>query len=148
MRANRPLFPSPSSADAGYTLTEMLVVIGIIALIAAFLTPLVLGQMNRARIKTAELEVQTVATAVESFRSDVGRYPSAAEGLGALRQEPADVAGWAGPYISQKSLQDPWGRPLVYVAPTDASPQFYVKSLGADGKGAANVDRELQAPSQ
>ena len=64
----------------GYTLTEMLVVIGIIALIAAVLVPTLMGQMQRARAKAARVQIDNVASAVEMFRSDVGHYPTTAEG--------------------------------------------------------------------
>ena len=94
------------SAD-GYTLTEMLVVIGIICLIAAVLTPGLMGQLGRARVKAAELQLQTVASAVELFKSDVGRYPTAQEGLNALVTEPAGLEGWTGPYLKDsKALLD------------------------------------------
>jgi general secretion pathway protein G len=135
--------------DDGYTLTEMLVVIAIIGLIAAALTPAVFGQMNRARAKSAELQLQTVAAAVEAFRTDVGRYPTEAEGLQALAMAPAGVEGWSGPYVhGRKSLTDPWGRPLIYAAPKDPD-SFQVISLGADGKrGGTGLDRDLKAPSE
>ena len=83
--------------DEGYTLTEMLVVIGIICLIAAVLTPNLMGQLGRARGKAAGLQLETMASAVEMFHSDVGRYPSEQEGLSALVKEPSGVDGWSGP---------------------------------------------------
>ena len=122
----------------GYTLTEMLVVIAIIGLIAAAITPAVMFQLGRARIKTTQLQVQTVAAAVESFRSDVGRFPTQNEGLSALIQAPPSSDGWIGPYAKEASLRDPWGRPLVYTYDA-AAKTFSVASKGPDGKsgGAA-----------
>ena len=134
--------------DAGYTLTEMLVVIGIICLIAAALTPGLMGQLGRARVKAAELQLQTVSSAVELFKSDVGRYPTQAEGLPALVTDPGGLQGWTGPYIRDaKALSDPWNRPILYTL--DPSGQsFTVESLGADGKpGGTGVNRDLKAPS-
>lgn len=135
-----------SASGAGYTLTEMLVVIGIISLIAAVLTPAVLGQMARARIKAAQLQVQTVAAEVDSFRNDVGRYPTASEGLDALVTAPPGLEGWTGPYARNKGLKDPWGRPLIYV-PSDDGRTFQVESYGPSGKaGGTGADRPLVAP--
>ncbi len=135
-------------ADAGYTLTEMLVVIGIIGLIAAVLTPGIIGQFSRAKVKAAQLQLDTIAADVESFSSDVQRYPTQQEGLSALLQEPAGVDGWSGPYVrDRKVLSDPWGRPLLYTVDADKR-TFTVTSLGADGKpGGSGVDRDLQAPA-
>ena len=81
------------------------------------------------------------------FNSDVGRYPTSQEGLKALLSEPSGVDGWTGPYIrDRKVLNDPWGRPVIYVNDPDAH-TFLVKSLGADGKpGGSGADRDLQAP--
>jgi general secretion pathway protein G len=135
------------SPDAGYTLTEMLVVIGIICLIAAVLTPALVGQLNHARVKAAQIQLQTVAAEIESFRTDVGRYPTQQEGLAVLLKEPAGAEGWAGPYAKDaKALVDPWGRPLIYTL--DANGQgYHVKTLGADGKpGGTGIDRDLEEP--
>jgi general secretion pathway protein G len=62
-------------SDEGYTLTEMLVVIVIIALIAAVLTPSLLGQLSRARAKTAGLQLETTTASLEMFKDDFPRRP-------------------------------------------------------------------------
>ncbi|MGA0601546.1 type II secretion system major pseudopilin GspG [Caulobacter sp. KR2-114] len=134
-------------SDAGYTLTEMLVVIGIISLIAAVLTPAVLGQMSRARAKAAQLQLETLATEVENFHSDVGRYPTQQEGLQALVQDPG-AQGWVGPYAKTRSLKDTWGNPVLYVLGSNGR-TFQVESLGADGKpGGTGADHDLTAPTE
>ena len=132
----------------GYTLTEMLVVIGIIGLIAAVLTPGIIGQFARAKSKAAQLQLDTLTADLEAFSSDIGRYPSQDEGLNALITEPASVEGWSGPYLkSRKMLNDPWGNPINY-AYDPQTKTFLIKSLGADGKpGGRGVDRDLQAPA-
>jgi general secretion pathway protein G len=135
--------------DAGYTLTEMLVVLAIIALIAAVLTPGILGQLGRARAKSAQMQLDTIAAAVETFRTDVSRYPTSAEGLNALLSQPGGVDGWSGPYVkSSKMLQDPWGRTIVY-NPDPNGVAFTVTSLGRDGaQGGTGLDADLVSPAQ
>ena len=146
-RARRLRTPDRRRED-GYTLTEMLVVIGIIGLIAAVLTPGIIGQFTRAKSKAAQLQLQTLAADIEAFSSDVQRYPTQAEGLNALLQEPSNADGWSGPYVKdQKMLNDPWGRPIIYTVDADGR-TFTVKSLGGDGKaGGSGTDRDLQAPT-
>ncbi len=131
------------SADDGYTLTEMLVVIVIISLIAAVLTPSLLGQLARARAKTAALQIESTATSLSLFKDDIGRYPTAEEGLKALVANPGSTQGWLGPYLkSDKALSDPWAHPLVYTAGGDGT--VTVASLGADGKpGGTGVDADI-----
>lgn len=151
LRGGRPTHGSGGArtgvGSAGYTLTEMLVVIGIICLIAAVLTPGVLGQLNRARARTAQLQLDNVAAAVEQFRSDVGRYPTKQEGLSALLQQPTSADGWTGPYLRDgKALNDPWGRHIVYNVDGEGM-VFFVQSLGADGKpGGSGQARDLRSP--
>ena len=143
--ASRPRLRS----DAGYTLTEMLVVIGIIGLIAAVLTPGVISELARARAKAAQLQLDTLSADIEAYSSDVGHYPTTQEGLAALLHEPSSVQGWTGPYVRDaRMLNDPWGRPVVYTV-DQAKRIFTVMSLGADGKpGGSGVDRDLQAPAK
>jgi general secretion pathway protein G len=126
----------------------MLVVIAIIGLIAAILTPGLMNQLGRAKAKAAQLQLDSTAAAVELFRSDVGRYPMQSEGLSVLVNEPANVEGWTGPYIKDpKVLSDPWNNPIRYVAAADGR-SFYVESLGADGKpGGSGMDRDLRSPT-
>lgn len=137
------------SGEAGYTLTEILVVMAIIGLIAAVLTPGLVGQLGRARAKTAQMQLETVAAGVEMFRSDVGHYPSQSEGLNALVSQPADAGGWVGPYLkSPKVLEDPWGHPVQYKVEDDGR-TFTVTSLGADGKAEGfGLNQDLSAPAQ
>ena len=136
----------PRRNDEGYTLTEMLVVMAIIGLLAAVLTPVIAGQLSRARAKAGRLQVDNILTAVEMFRSDLGRYPTTQEGLPVLVTQPKDADGWVGPYVrNTKDLRDPWGHPLQYRMKGDpAGPE--VVSLGADGKeGGAGVDADIVA---
>jgi general secretion pathway protein G len=133
--------------DDGYTLSEMLVVIAIIALLAAALTPALIGQLSRARVKAAQLQLQTVASAVEQFRSDTGHFPTAKEGLPSLIADPGDAPGWIGPYLkNQKALTDPWGRPIVYSLDSTGD-KFKVVSQGSDGKpGGTGTAADLEEP--
>jgi general secretion pathway protein G len=134
--------------EDGYTLTEILVVMGIIGLIAALLTPGLVGQLGRARAKSAQMQLESIASAVETFHSDVNRYPTTAEGLKALLIEPENAEGWTGPYVKNtKLLKDPWGREIEYKADS-AGRLFELKSLGRDGaSGGAGLDKDLVAPA-
>lgn len=143
MHRSGDTFMKAAAEDQGYTLTEMLVVIVIIALIAAVLTPSLLGQLSRARAKTATLQLEATATSLDLFKDDIGRYPSDAEGLKALVSSPDGAPGWLGPYLkSNKALNDPWGHPLVYASGAEGA--VTVTTLGADGKtGGKGVDADL-----
>lgn len=131
----------------GYTLTEMLVVIAIIGLLAAVLAPNLIGNMGRAKARSARLQLETVSAGLEMHLADVGRYPTAEEGLDGLLTSPTDLLGWTGPYVRDGSLlRDPWGRPLTY-SPGEDALSYRVTSLGADGvAGGSGVDADIVVP--
>jgi general secretion pathway protein G len=133
----------------GYTLTEMLVVIAIIGLIVAVVTPNLMGQLRRAQAKGAQVQLENMASAIEMFRSDTGHYPKTEEGeLKALINGSA-IEGWTGPYIKDgKTLNDPWNRAVKYEL-LDNGQSFRVYSLGANGQvGGVGTDLDLEAPAR
>ena len=67
-----------------------------------------------ARRGTAESDVSAIGLGLDAFKDDVGRYPTAGEGLGVLVTPPASAANWNGPYLKRRTLLDPWGRPYLY----------------------------------
>lgn len=126
------------TGEAGYTLTEMLIVIVIIGLIAAAVTPSIIGQLGGARARAARVQMETVAAALETFRADMGHYPFPGQGLAALASAPSDAPNWLGPYVrASDTLNDPWGKPLLYETDADGG-NFTLTTLGADGKPAGD----------
>ncbi len=59
----------------GFTLVELLVVIAIIGILAAMLLPVITTVSKKAKEKKARMEVQSIATAIESYDSAYGRFP-------------------------------------------------------------------------
>jgi general secretion pathway protein G len=118
----------------GFTLVEMLVVITIIGLIMGLVGPRVLNYLSESKVKTARIQIQSFASALDLFYLDVGRYPSSAEGLVALVRPTGVVAAWNGPYLKGTSVpNDPWGRPYAYRSPGEHG-AYDVVSYGADGQ--------------
>ncbi len=59
----------------GFTLVELLVVIGIIAILMALLTPAVMWAVNAARRTRMGVEIAALAEAVEKYKTAKGDYP-------------------------------------------------------------------------
>lgn len=121
--------------QAGYSLLEVLIVLTIIALIAALVGPRLMSQLDRSKVKTAQVQMRTLAASLETMRIDLGRYPTNDEGLGLLVHPPAgdDSARWQGPYLDSEVPADPWGGQYAYQAPQADFQRPNIKSFGSDG---------------
>jgi general secretion pathway protein G len=128
-----------SATESGITLIEILVVMVIIALFATIVGTRVGRNVGKARQITAKSQISEYESALDQFKLDVGRYPSAEEGLQALRTKPADAANWDGPYLKKDLPMDPWGRPYVYTFPGTHG-DFDLMSYGADGREGGEGD--------
>lgn len=118
-------------ACLGFTLVELLVVLAILALLAGIVGPRVLGQLGGAKSKAAAVQIADLEKTLELFKLDVGRYPTAEEGLDALVKKPANASAWTGPYLKGGIPLDPWSHPYVYKP--GAGGNFEILSLGGDG---------------
>lgn len=125
----------PRSAATGFTLIEILVVLVILGLLAGLVGPRLFGKVDSSKVRTAETQVRMFKTALQTYRLDVGRYPSTESGLGALQQAPADGSAplWAGPYLDEELPADPWGNPYQYRDEAASGQEFTLFSFGADG---------------
>ena len=121
-------------SERGYTLVEILVVITIIGLIMALVGPRVLNYLTESKVKTARIQIQSFASALDLFYLDAGRYPTSAEGLAVLVRPTAGVTAWNGPYLKGGIVPaDPWGKPYVYRSPGEHG-AYDVVSFGSDGQ--------------
>jgi general secretion pathway protein G len=123
----------------GFTLLELLVVIVIIGLLAGYVAPRYFSQVGKSEIQVAKAQIEAIEKALDQYRLDVRRYPSAEEGLNALMARPADAGNWSGPYLKKAVPNDPWGRPYVYRVPGEKS-EFQLFSFGRDGKAGGTGD--------
>jgi general secretion pathway protein G len=124
-------------AQAGFTLVELLVVLAILGMLVAIATPQVLKYLGKAKTDTAQIEIKSMATALDLFLVDNGRYPTQQEGLAALVTAPPGLASWSGPYLKSNGVpNDPWGHPYQYRIPGQKS-EYDLYTLGADGTGSA-----------
>jgi general secretion pathway protein G len=129
--------------DHGFTLLELLVVMVIIGLLAAYVGPKYFSQIGKSEVKTAKAQIVGITKALEQYRLDVGRYPSTEQGLQALQVRPANISKWDGPYMDKTIPADPWGRPYAYVCPGEHG-EFDLSSAGRDGRpGGDGLDADV-----
>jgi general secretion pathway protein G len=117
----------------GFTLLELLVVMVIIGLLAAYVGPRFFAQIGKSEVKTARAQIDALEKALDQYRLDTGHYPNTEQGLTALYNKPTDEPKWEGPYLKKNAPPDPWGKPYVYRAPGEHG-EFDLFSYGKDGQ--------------
>jgi general secretion pathway protein G len=132
------------NGDDGFTLVELLVVLGIIALLAAVVAPQVIRYVRDARVETAKVQLKNIESALELYYLDAGQYPATEQGLEALVTAPAGVETWRGPYIKlAKGIVDPWGQKFSYKQPGEHG-ALDLFTLGRDkAAGGEGEDRDI-----
>src|SRR5471030_1258716 len=106
---------SAAHKAGGFTLLELLVVIVIIGLLAAYVGPKYFAQLGKSEVTIAKAQIEAFEKSLDTYRLDVGRYPTTDEGLAALLVAPATAgAKWNGPYLKKGVPPDPWGHPYQY----------------------------------
>lgn len=125
----------------GFSLIEMLLVLGIIAFIATMLATNIFKSKGKADVKAAQAGVRKVATAVDQFYLDSGTIPAK---IDELVTRPGNAANWGGPYLNESQLKDPWGTPYVIKVPGEGGQPYAVISLGSDkAEGGADTAADI-----
>lgn len=121
------------AALRGFSLIELMVVLVILGLLTGLVGPRLFGRVDASKVQTAETQIKMLRGALQTYRLDVGQYPSTAQGLAALMRAPAEASDWwQGPYLEDELPSDPWRAPYRYEHPADNLQGFALYSLGAD----------------
>ncbi|WP_374350000.1 type II secretion system major pseudopilin GspG [Chitinimonas sp.] len=130
----------------GFTLLELLVVLLIIGLLAAYVGPKYFSQIGKSNTTAAKAQIEAFDKGLDQYRVDTGHYPSTEQGLVALFAQPANEPKWNGPYLKKTIPLDPWGHSYNYKSPGDAKAgrEFEVVSYGKDGAaGGSGEDADI-----
>jgi general secretion pathway protein G len=125
--------------DGGFTLLELLVVMVIIGLLAAYVAPRYFAQIGKSETRSAQAQVASLSNALDAYRLDLGQYPTTEQGLAALVTRPANGTHWNGPYLQKAVPLDPWGRPYLYKSPGNHG-DYDLSTLGKDGQPGGTGD--------
>jgi len=132
--------------NRGFTLLELLVVLGIIALLAGIVGPQVMKHMGASKTKAARVQIEDLSASLDMYKLDVGKYPSSEQGLAALVEKPTDGKRWNGPYLRKAKVpKDPWAQEYRYASPGQHG-KFDISSYGADEKeGGDGEDQDINS---
>lgn len=127
----------------GFTLTELLVVMVIIVLLAGMAVTVVPKRIEEARESKTKAEIRTVEQAVTQYQIHCQDPPSQSDGLNALVTKPSSseaATRWKGPYLQRGVPKDGWNRDYIYRYPGKHSDDYDLLSLGKDGKEGTDDD--------
>jgi general secretion pathway protein G len=109
----RPSHPRTRTTCGGFTLTEVIVTVALVALLLAIGLPSYLSFRDKTKTRQASVDVATMSTTIQAFRTE-------------NRALPTNLAD-----VKLADRKDPWGRAYVYY------------NVAANGRGGARKDRAL-----
>ena len=123
----------------GFTLIELLIVIVSLGLLMSLVAPQMFSKVGSNKTKVAAVQMEMLATALNTYRLDIGSYPAT---LSELRQ--SSQPNWDGPYLPKDIPNDPWNNPYIYAVPGQNNEPFSLMSYGRDGKaGGEGEDADV-----
>ncbi|MCA9018383.1 MAG: type II secretion system major pseudopilin GspG [Planctomycetaceae bacterium] len=136
----------------GFTLVEILIVLGIMVFLLAMVGPRLLGNKQKADIQAAKMQIGLFEQSLQSYVLDMNTFPETEAGLAALIEKPEGSSEgegegkkdkWDGPYLQKTTLpKDPWGNDYQYEFPPShgkgKDPEIW--SYGPDGQDNTEDD--------
>ena len=122
--------------NRGFTLIEIMVVVVILSILAAFIVPKIMDRPDEARLVKAKQDIRVIESSLKLYRLDNHSYPSTEQGLEALIAMPdgePEPRNWKEGGYLDRLPKDPWGGEYLYLNP-GIHGTIDVFSLGADNK--------------
>jgi general secretion pathway protein G len=135
-----------SAGRRGFTIIELLIVIGILLAIGGLVLVNVLGASEKADAGNAKIQMQAIEGALEQFRVEMKRWPTEEEGIAVLwssgtLESDDERSKWGGPYLKKPVPKDVWGNEWIYRQPSEIEGLDYdLISLGPDGEEGTEDD--------
>lgn len=126
----------------GFTLTELVVVIGIMALLIAIIIPATQSLRRGNQVSTCAFQLQQISNAMKAYHFDYGSVPPGYPGYPGLFNAAAPVDGpglmalWEGGYLtSRRALHCPSDK--EHTGPNDAA--YYLSYMDEDPDAATDL---------
>lgn len=128
-------------ANSGFTLMELMIVLVIIGVLAAAVTPVLVSRADKAKVTRAKGDIKHIADQVKLFKMEQNRFPDAMEDL---VNRPSFAKDWPEGGYLEKVPKDPWGAEYIFKKPADNGKEFDIIAYGADNQqGGEGFDADL-----
>ncbi|MGD7654426.1 MAG: type II secretion system major pseudopilin GspG [Verrucomicrobiales bacterium] len=132
--------------QAGFTLLEMVIVLGIIAMILGGAIFAMRGIGDAAKLRQVESDFKSFQSALAMYKLNAGSFPTTQQGLDALVNKPNTTPvprRWV--QVMSKIPTDPWDSPYLYRFPgSKRANDFEIISNGPDGIESTDDDLSSQ----
>jgi general secretion pathway protein G len=129
----------------GFTLLEIVIVLGIIAVILGGSIAVVGKLTEGAKVQRVTSDFNTISSAISTYKLNAGSAPTSAQGLQALITKPSSTPvpkRWT--QLATEIPDDPWQKPYQYRNPGKKdSSEFEIYTLGKDG--LENTDDDMSS---
>ena len=129
----------------GFTLLEMVIVLGIIAVLLGSAISLISRLPDAGKMQRVDNDFKAISSALKAYKINAGNYPSNSQGLNALVSAP-DKASAKWVQVMDKLPKDPWGTAYSYKYPgSKRASEFELISAGPDQQPGTSDDLSSQA---
>ena len=135
-----------SRRRSGFTLLEMVIVLGIIAMILGGAIFAMRGIGDAAKLRQVESDFKSFESALAMYKLNAGSFPTTQQGLKSLKDKPSSTPvprRWV--QVMSKLPPDPWGAEYGYRFPgKKRANDFEMYSKGPDGQEGSQDDLSSQ----
>ncbi len=138
-------------SDAGFSLIELMIVIGILGLLIGLVGPKLISNFDKAKVETTRVNMKNISNTLKQYKLDCGQYPNTNQGLDALITKPSSEPGCKNyapnGYLDKKAApKDAWDMDYLY---TSDGNTFEIKSYGNDKKeGGSDYNTDIVVTDQ
>ena len=135
----------------GFTFLEVLVSLLIVSILSGVVGLSLYQYVRKAKVEAARTQIKTFQTAIQIYRTEIGRLPTQEQGLAALCAKPAaDPVPATYPeegFLDNQTIPlDPWGNAYIYFCPGRNGETYEVVSYGSDGEpGGENEAADISS---
>lgn len=130
--------------EAGFSLIELMIVIGILGLLIGLVGPKLMASFDKAKVETTRVQMKQLVNLLSNYRLDCGQFPTSDQGLEALVTKPTatpECKNYQPSGYTPKVPKDGWDQDYLY---TSDGSTFEIKSNGGDKKpGGSDYNADI-----